>query len=311
MESPQNYPVYDTHLNGFFNWTWTYKLDSDLRWGYFTVYNLAGQIVGPKKEMHWQQMDPIDDQTKARLSSKSVAAAWFVSNCDTISKREVFAKALGRKLHQRGLLLHVYGACGHGRYGECARGNPECDNMLEKKYYFYMAFENSLSEDYVTEKVLRALNHYTVPIVFGGANYSRFLPPGSYLDARELGVKRLAARMAAIIDDHKKGNGRLYFDFFRWRNHYIFKATAEEEDVCNICKLLNDPAALTNTTVNANFREWWMDKSLSERVISRINTSPFRNTSKCADIPSWQQRENRLCPDMCKMASDTRRDKRS
>ncbi|XP_063540080.1 uncharacterized protein LOC134749106 [Cydia strobilella] len=394
MESPQNFPVYDTHLNGYFNWTWTFKLDSDLRWGYFTVYNLAGQIVGPKKEMHWQEMDPIDDETEARLSSKSVAAAWFASNCNTISEREAFAKALKRKLQRRGLLLHVYGACGHRRHrhGVCSRGNPECDKVLEKKYYFYLAFENSLSEDYVTEKVLTALNHYTVPVVFGGANYSRFLPPGSYLDARELGAKRLAARMAAIIHEHKRGNGSMYHDFFRmllvlpctrrtsdatrlrmmiiirsirtlplygssrprhcatsgggsgnhnhrweqkvrslclaptyscsrqsrnvvaeplgeestvfsqfvcqlpaalstprspplerplsfqvfrwlffrWRNHYTFKATAQEEDVCNICKLLNDQAAMTKTTVYGDFREWWMVKSLSETVISRI-----------------------------------------
>ncbi|XP_061719918.1 alpha-(1,3)-fucosyltransferase C-like [Cydia pomonella] len=257
MESSQNFPIYNTRLNSFFNWTWTYKLDSDLRWGYFTVYNLAGQVVGPKKEMHWQEMDPIDVQTMTRLSSKSVAAVWFASNCYTLSNREEFVKVLVRELHRYGLLLHIYGACGHKRHGVCPRGNPECDKVLEQKYYFYLAFENSLSEDYVTKKVLTALNHYTVPVVFGGANYSRFLPPGSYLDARELGAKRLAARMAAIINDHKKSNGSLYFDFFRWRNHYTYKATHRKEDVCNICKLLNDPVALTKTTGYENFRDWW------------------------------------------------------
>ncbi|XP_061719784.1 alpha-(1,3)-fucosyltransferase C-like [Cydia pomonella] len=260
VESPQNYPICDSHFNDFFNWTWTYRLDSDLRWGYFRVYDLAGKVVGPRKDMHWQELDPVDDQTKTRFSSKSIAAAWFVSYCKSRSRREKFVEDLEQELDRYGLSFHIYGLCG---IRKCPRGNPACGKVLEKKYYFYFAFENSISEEYVTEKVLTALNHYTVPIVFGGANYSRFLPPGSFLDARELGAKRLAARMAAIIDDHKTGNGSLYYDFFRWRNHYKFKATLETEDVCSMCKLLNDPAAMLENTVYSNLPEWWIGKGMT------------------------------------------------
>lgn len=49
-------------------------------------------------------------------------------------------------------------------------GFEECIDIVEENYYFYLAFENS---DYVTEKLMTALDHYTVPVVLGGANYSR------------------------------------------------------------------------------------------------------------------------------------------
>ncbi|XP_047996084.1 alpha-(1,3)-fucosyltransferase C-like [Leguminivora glycinivorella] len=261
VESPQNYPMCDTHFNNFFNWTWTYKLDSDLRWGYFTVHDLMGHIVGPNKDMDWQESGPIDNHTKTRLSSKSVAAAWFISNCKSRSLRENFVSDLGRELDLNDLSLDVYGSC--GTY-TCDRGNPEkCGKMLEIKYYFYFAFENSIYPEYVTEKVLTALNHYTVPVVFGGANYSWYLPPGSYLNARELGAPRLAARMADIIDNHKNGNGSMYHDFFRWRNHYRFKATIATESVCSMCKLLNDPAAIMENTVYSNLPEWWLGHGMT------------------------------------------------
>ncbi|XP_047996083.1 alpha-(1,3)-fucosyltransferase C-like [Leguminivora glycinivorella] len=270
MESSPNYPVYDMFFDGYFNWTWTYKLKSDLHWGYFSVYDTAGQIVGPKIEMHWQEMSPISNQTKARLLSKSVAAAWFVSHCSTLSNREGFAKRLENELHRHGLKLDIVGRCGRMRENVCTRRITKCYKILENNYYFYLSFENSYSEDYVTEKVLTPLQHYTVPIVFGGANYSRFLPPGSYLDALELGVKRLAARMAVIIDDHRTGNGSLYYDFFRWRNHYRFRASYQTEGMCNVCKLLNDPTALSETTVYTYFSDWWMSESPSDKVVSRI-----------------------------------------
>ena len=46
-----------------------------------------------------------------------------------------------------------------------------CRDLL-KSYKFYLAFENSWCNDYVTEKLWRTLKTDTVPIVLGGANYS-------------------------------------------------------------------------------------------------------------------------------------------
>merc|ERR1712032_531008 len=48
---------------------------------------------------------------------------------------------------------------------------------------FFLAFENSICTDYVTEKFFRTLSRLIVPVVLGGANYTRLAPPGSYINA--------------------------------------------------------------------------------------------------------------------------------
>ena len=50
------------------------------------------------------------------------------------------------------------------------------------EYKFYLAFENALCPDYVTEKFFRTLKLPVVPIVMGGDNYENLVPPGSFID---------------------------------------------------------------------------------------------------------------------------------
>ena len=47
--------------------------------------------------------------------------------------------------------------CGPANGGE---SNSECDAMIEENYKFFLAFENSLCTDYVTEKFFRTLSRY-------------------------------------------------------------------------------------------------------------------------------------------------------
>ena len=47
-----------------------------------------------------------------------------------------------------------------------------------------MSFENNFCVDYITEKAFNVYNDLNViPVVRGGADYSRLLPPGTYIDA--------------------------------------------------------------------------------------------------------------------------------
>lgn len=173
VESAHNFPV-SRRFNNYFNWTWTYKLDSDARFGFISIRNTFGDIIGPNKIMHWipvNQMKPISKHVKYRLRHKRIAAAYFVSNCDTKSNREQFVSKLEAELVQYDLRLDIYGKCG---YLTCPYSSMvECLVKIQFDYYFYLAFENSFSEDYVTERLLHALQNYAVPIVYGGANYTR------------------------------------------------------------------------------------------------------------------------------------------
>ena len=55
------------------------------------------------------------------------------------------------------------------------RTDIEIINMdINNNYYFYLAFENSLCDEYITEKFFRTLNYNTVPVVMGGPRYIYF-----------------------------------------------------------------------------------------------------------------------------------------
>lgn len=174
IESSDYYPVCSNKLDGFFNWTWTFRLDSEVRWGYMVVRDRDNNVVGPNKDMNWikfEDMDPVSDAVKNRLQSKTKAAAWFVSNCISRSKREQIVKELQKELKQYDLTVDVYGKCGPLK---CSRSDEAaCFDLIKKEYYFYISFENSFSEDYATEKLLNAMQNDAVPIVYGAANYTR------------------------------------------------------------------------------------------------------------------------------------------
>lgn len=158
----------------YFNWTWTYKINSDIPMKYITIRNINGDIIGPKEEMHWLSVDkmrPVDDEVLDILDRKTTAVAWISSNCDTLSKREIYVTNLNAELSKYDLVLDIYGACGSLLCPKFFM--THCLFALQLDYYFYLAFENSFDEDYVTESLLHGLQNFVVPIVYGGANYTR------------------------------------------------------------------------------------------------------------------------------------------
>ncbi|XP_059061065.1 alpha-(1,3)-fucosyltransferase C-like [Achroia grisella] len=257
MESNDNYPVCSEKFDNFFNLTSTYRLDSDIPYPYILVRNANGDKVGPKIDMEWER-DMVDvDELPYTLHNKSKAVAWFVSHCYSKSGRNTFVRKLQRALEPYGLDVDIYGSCGSL---QCPRERQsECDIKLEKEYYFYLTLENSFDKDYVTEKLLTALQHNIVPIVYGGANYSRFLPPGSYLDAKQYTIPQLAATMAQLINSPK-----LYRSYFRWKYYYSYHDPQAVENVCDICAALNNETLMQTPKVYIEFRTWW-NPNYSER----------------------------------------------
>ncbi|XP_060803047.1 alpha-(1,3)-fucosyltransferase C-like [Amyelois transitella] len=256
IESSHTYAICSKRYDGFFNWTWTYRLDSECRWGYIVVKNKKNRIIGPNRKVPWMKFDdmkPVSEEFRKGLLTKTTAAAWFVSNCRTASGREDFVQNLIVELKFYGHFVDTYGRCGSLK---CPREDQKiCDEMIKQKYYFYLAFENSFSIDYVTEKLLHGLQNNAIPVVYGGANYTRFMPDGMYLDARTLGPKRLADKMNELI-----GNPHKYAEYFRWTNHYIYAKRSESvltDDYCGMCKLLNNKKIMKRKSVYMNFKEWW------------------------------------------------------
>ena len=104
--------------------------------------------------------------------------AWLVSNCKTDSHRELYVKEL-----QKHVPVDVFGKCGNPL--NCTKGRDECFVEIASSYQFYLSFENSLCKDYATEKLFRALASDLVPVVMGGANYSKIVPPKSIINVQD------------------------------------------------------------------------------------------------------------------------------
>jgi alpha-1,3-fucosyltransferase len=129
--------------------------------------------------------------------------------------------------------------------------------MLSKYYRFYLSFENSLCPDYVTEKLYRPLAYDTVPVVYGGADYSFYLPSGSYINAMDFDSPRsLANYLRKLMTDDE-----LYLSYFRWRGHYTVDI-APKDAFCQLCKLLRNPEIKFKTYVNIN--AWWLGETINQ-----------------------------------------------
>lgn len=159
--------------DSFFNWTWTYKLNSDIQSKFLVVRNNNSRVIGPGQGIHWMKfsdMKPISQHVKKKLLKKKIAAIWFAT---TLSHHEPYVFTLRKELFQYNLKLRICGKCG---LYDCPKEKMnDCLISDRHNYYFSLAFEDSICEDCVTKRVLHALQHLTVPIVLGGANYSRFV----------------------------------------------------------------------------------------------------------------------------------------
>ncbi|XP_017062887.2 LOW QUALITY PROTEIN: alpha-(1,3)-fucosyltransferase C [Drosophila eugracilis] len=239
----------------FYNLTMTYRLDSDIVWPYGTLVDIdTDAVIAPSVRPHWRK--PPDSFNNSVIwnfwPKKTKMAAWFVSHCKTLSKREILADRLKEFIN-----VDVYGVCGTH---SCARGDPHCDDMLDSDYLFYLAFENSLCDDYVTEKLFGALQRIIIPVVFGGADYSRILPPHSYIDANRFEtISDLAQHMKFVAEDPNE-----YVSYFWWRRHYRLISTSP---FCDLCARLHDPGFSHKTQFYGDIQSWWFNSCRPESQI--------------------------------------------
>ncbi|XP_001848007.2 alpha-(1,3)-fucosyltransferase C isoform X1 [Culex quinquefasciatus] len=257
MESP----AHTKHLlegdANFFNWTMTYRLDSDVVWNYNNVVEMDAAddraFVGPSQRPQWRRgADDYRNETLEELARrKDKMAAQFVSHCDTFSGRDELVKAI-----QRLMPVDVYGKCGTM---ECPRGSPRCARMLTDEYRFYFAFENSLCRDYVTEKLYNAMDNYIIPVVFGGVDYSKFVPPHSVIDVQQFAtVEGLVDYLKFLADNPEE-----YVKYFWWKEHYRITGS---QPFCELCRKLHDIGTREKSQHYRDIKAWWFDGACQARA---------------------------------------------
>lgn len=176
--------------------------------------------------------------------SKQKSAAWFVSHCNVFSHRD----ELVRKL-QGFVDVDVYGKCGTLT---CPRFSSECSEMLNTTYRFYFAFENTLCVDYLTEKLYNVIGENIIPVIFSGAELSRFLPPKSFIDANEFNtVEDLAYYLEYLsLNPHE------YIKYFWWKKHYKV-IRWDDMELCGLCEKLNEPSFGMKRQTYVSIVDWF------------------------------------------------------
>ena len=212
-ESPVNQgilanPSVGKKFNGLFNWTMTYRLDSDIDYRY-------ARIV-PGKHPDEYHLKPADKMAVA-----------VISNCQLDRLNYV------RQL-QKYIPVHLYGSCGTHR---CPT-HGDCFATLKKMYSFYLSFENSICKDYVTEKFYsNALVHNMLPVVINGGDFSNptVAPPGCCIKASDFkSPKELAEHIKKVAS-----NSTLYNSHFKWHSKYTVQGDSRSNRFCRTCQKLH------------------------------------------------------------------------
>lgn len=257
------------NLDKFFNLTITYRLDSDIPWPFFAFIDRAThQQVAPAIEPVWRKTRrPMPGSFEEKeitdlVKHKEYDAVFVASTCNTQSRREDFV----RHLRKHGVQVDTHGQCGQF---QCPHTDEDCAETIGQKYYFYLVLEKALCVDYLTEKVVLAMESGAVPVILSGANLTRFLPPGSYIDALQFSVKSLADEMARLIADPSS-----YERFFWWRTQYRVerrdrphREIDESHPFCKLCSVLHklDKHYVYTSRGSRSVRKWWNKMPNSDR----------------------------------------------
>jgi alpha-1,3-fucosyltransferase len=271
------YPVFQPPTpKAFFNWTMTYRRDSDIYspqpYGILRRKNstttdtlpaaLNSRLLPPNPATFLQTVMTASWENIITIN-KTKKIAWFVSKCKTTSRREIFF----RRLFDFFPHIDVYGECG-SKGLDCVPWNSlECDALLAD-YKFYIAAENSLCPDYVTEKFYRALQVGAVPIVYGGADYSAYATANSFINAADFQSPKALAEYLVLLD----GNPNLYARYFEWRKDWLVDRQPFD-GWCTLCEKLNEPVDSQSSKSYEDIGKWWFD------VVPCVPTSSLKNQS--------------------------------
>jgi len=214
MESDVNYPALaDPTFMKQFELTMTYRLDSDVPCPYF----------GP---------DTLRDlQTPPRIKTEEAPAVYFARNLRDRSGRNGYVKELMQYIR-----VDSYGRCLRNKELEDDHGRQTKLSTIAR-YKFTLAFENSISKDYVTEKFFDPLIVGSVPVYLGAPNIDDFAPgERCFINVAHFsGPRALAVYLRSLSEDQ-----RSYDEYLSWKRRSVkqrFIEMAELQKIDPICRI--------------------------------------------------------------------------
>src|SRR6185369_8107970 len=192
MESDVNYPLQeDSDFIGRFDLRMSFRKNADIQMLYFHPAHVADLSRPPR----WKY--------------RRAPAVYMASNDLTRSNRYELVSELMRRMK-----VHSYGKSQNNRSIGLDIGRATKIRIISR-YLFYFAFENSVSDDYVSEKLFDGLVAGTVPVYLGAPNVDEYLHAdrciinvADYASAAEL-----SKHLIALAKNREK-----YREYLAWKN---------------------------------------------------------------------------------------------
>eukprot|EP01119_Soliformovum_irregulare_P020012 TRINITY_DN6433_c0_g1_i1.p1 TRINITY_DN6433_c0_g1~~TRINITY_DN6433_c0_g1_i1.p1 ORF type:complete len:180 (-),score=40.10 TRINITY_DN6433_c0_g1_i1:19-558(-) len=164
-----------------------------------------------------------------------------------------------QELHDHGFAINSFGKCGPNPrnmtdFPECVSAAFSISKPCIQKYYkFALAFENSIDESYVSEKMYQGLLSGTIPVYLGAPNVEKFLPTykskmKSIIDASDFATSRDLAQFLLQVAN----NETLYNEYLKWKDtspsasfaDIIKKDMQKRYTLCDLCKKVGELKSL-------------------------------------------------------------------
>jgi len=273
LEAPQASVIFDpNHLNwsetinnNFFNATMTYHSESEIFVPFGRLLKKADHPTGEELD---QFIIKYGKQNARKMNARNFSATIINSNCASWGGREALITDMAKLMP-----VDVYGGCGkpfeeETSYHLQVGGSPIARGykQLSKKYPFYLAFENTLCEDYVTERFYITLGTDMIPVVMNWANMTRFAPKHSYIDVKDFDtITDLVSYLQQVHSDPA-----LYASYFWWSEFYdvehapVFTRLFVQY-FCDACRYLHSGKG--PQVVEDLYTQWAVDKCKQPPII--------------------------------------------
>ncbi|CAD5232803.1 unnamed protein product [Bursaphelenchus xylophilus] len=221
--------------DGLFNWVASYVPDADIVLPY-------GRLV--KRLPPYKHDRDFKDDLVDIVNRKTDGVFAYTTNCGTNSNKERIFEEL-RKYIQ----VDVYSKCGNS---SC---DSKCFKSNLKKYRFYLAFESTVCDNYVTEKFFRTDNKI-VPVVLRRKDYLDF---GANHDFIALDDFPNPASLANYLKELMQDNDA-YMKYFEWSKEWKKITQPLPYSLCSVCDYIHQPSRSRSVLGEQSFSDWYSPK---------------------------------------------------
>ncbi|XP_075239868.1 4-galactosyl-N-acetylglucosaminide 3-alpha-L-fucosyltransferase 9-like isoform X2 [Convolutriloba macropyga] len=240
-----NQPV----LENSFNWTIFASPQATINRPYFYIRpkRIASDYESLEKEVS--------------LDKKAKSVCWIVSNCyadmahRTVMGRKLIA-ALKNKAHLWGMAANSClssvrtNVINHGPVNRMSNDLHTPQQKIISDCKFYIAFENSICAEYITEKFVNALKVGAVPIVNGWRDSYEEVLPGGFIHTSDFkSMEHLAEHVNYLLE-----NRTALMQYHNWRKTKQVDYIGLEAN-CQMCQKLShlEKQRIAGGNVNTSF----------------------------------------------------------